>query len=65
MRADVDRPQRGDAEREAGRGWSAIAADLTTEGVPTARGGAKWYPSTVQAVWNGQDATKHRADATA
>ncbi|MFF9607597.1 hypothetical protein ACF1GY_35945 [Streptomyces sp. NPDC014684] len=23
-------------EREAGRGWSAIAADLTAEGVPTA-----------------------------
>lgn len=47
-------------EREAGRGWSAIAADLTAEGVPTARGGAKWYPATVQKVWNGQDAHRIR-----
>lgn len=47
-------------EREAGRGWSAIARDLTAEEVPTARGGVKWYPSTVQAVWNGQDAAQHR-----
>lgn len=52
-------------EREAGRGWSAIAADLTAEGVPTARGGAKWYPATVQKVWNGQDAAKHRTEAPA
>jgi DNA invertase Pin-like site-specific DNA recombinase len=54
-------------EREAGRGWSAIAADLTAEGVPTARGGAKWHPATVQKVWNGQEAAQLRteADATA
>ncbi|MYV42911.1 recombinase family protein [Streptomyces sp. SID1328] len=50
-------------EREAGRGWSAIATALTSEGVPTARGGAKWYPATVQKVYNGQDAAQHRAEA--
>lgn len=52
-------------EREAGRGWSAIARDLTAEEVPTARGGVKWYPATVQKVWNGQDAAKHRTEAPA
>ncbi len=34
------------------RGWSLprIAAKLSTEQVPTAQGGARWYPSTVAAV---------------
>lgn len=33
-------------------GWSAnkIAQLLTAEGVPTPRGGAKWYPTTVSDV---------------
>lgn len=34
----------------AGAGWSAIAAQLNTEAVPTSRGGARWYPSTVRAI---------------
>jgi DNA invertase Pin-like site-specific DNA recombinase len=35
---------------EAGTGWSALARQLNVEGVPTAHGGSKWYPSTVRAV---------------
>ncbi len=35
---------------EAGAGWSEIARDLNARQVPTAHGGAKWYPSTVRAV---------------
>ena len=35
---------------ERGEGWSAIARALNDDGVPTAQGGARWYPSTVQAV---------------
>ena len=38
------------AAHEAGAGWSAIARQLNEEGVPTAHGGSKWYPSTVRAV---------------
>ena len=38
------------AERTAGRTLTAIAADLTSEGVPTAQGGARWYPSTVRKI---------------
>jgi DNA invertase Pin-like site-specific DNA recombinase len=34
----------------AGVGWSAIARNLNEGGVPTAHGGARWYPSTVRAV---------------
>jgi len=34
----------------AGASWSKIAWDLTTEGVPTAQGGARWYPATVRYV---------------
>jgi len=37
-------------ERAEGRTLAAIAEDLTYEGVPTSQGGARWYPSTVQAV---------------
>ena len=37
------------AERDAGMALHAIATDLNTEQVPTARGG-RWYPSTVAAV---------------
>lgn len=48
------------AERDAGTGWSAIAAGLMEDGVPTARGGSKWHASTVRAVYNGQDAQKLR-----
>jgi len=41
------------AAHTAGHGWTAIARDLTDDQVPTARGGAIWYPSTVQAVARG------------
>lgn len=34
----------------SGAGWSAIARQLNDERVPTAHGGARWYPSTVRAV---------------
>jgi DNA invertase Pin-like site-specific DNA recombinase len=44
------------ADRAAGLSLPKIAAKLTDEGIPTARGGS-WYPSTVRAVLNGQDAT--------
>jgi Recombinase len=37
-------------EYARGRGLSEIARLLTSEGVPTAHGGRKWWPSTVRAV---------------
>jgi DNA invertase Pin-like site-specific DNA recombinase len=37
-------------ERASGRTMAAIAEALNAERVPTARGGARWYPSTVKAV---------------
>lgn len=38
------------SERAAGQNVSAIARQLTAEGVPTAQGGRAWYPSTVRAA---------------
>jgi len=38
------------AQRDAGATLQAIADGLVAAGVPTARGGASWYPSTVRAV---------------
>jgi DNA invertase Pin-like site-specific DNA recombinase len=38
------------AERTAGSTLAAIAERLTAEQVPTAHGGARWWPSTVRAV---------------
>lgn len=38
------------AEHTAGRTLSAIARDLEADNVPTARGGARWWPSTVRAI---------------
>lgn len=38
------------AERNAGAGWSAIGRKLDADNVPTAQGGARWYPATVRAV---------------
>lgn len=38
------------AERSAGRSLRAIASDLTLEGIPTARGGAQWYASSVRQI---------------
>jgi DNA invertase Pin-like site-specific DNA recombinase len=37
-------------ERAVGAGWTAIAAGLNNDGVPTAHGGVRWYPSTVREV---------------
>lgn len=39
------------ADRGAGLGWSAIGRALDAENVPTAQGGARWYPATVRAVY--------------
>ncbi len=37
-------------ERAAGRSLRAIAADLTAEAVPTARGGALWHASSIRQI---------------
>ncbi|HXF97410.1 MAG TPA: recombinase family protein [Gaiellaceae bacterium] len=37
-------------EYARGRGLSEIARALTAEGIPTAHGGRRWWPSTVRAV---------------
>jgi Recombinase len=37
-------------EYARGRGLSEIARSLTVEGVPTAHGGQRWWPSTVRAI---------------
>jgi DNA invertase Pin-like site-specific DNA recombinase len=37
-------------EREQGATWSAIADQLNDDGVPTAQGGARWWPATVRTV---------------
>ena len=47
---DDDIRQRIRREFHNGASLSEIARTLTREGVPTARGGRKWYPSSVQAV---------------
>lgn len=36
--------------RRRGDGWSDIARRLNADRIPTAHGGARWYPSTVRAV---------------
>ena len=41
-----------------------IAAELTAQGVPTARGGTTWSHSTVQAVLRGQDAAAKRDNSS-
>lgn len=43
-------------DHQAGASLRGLATTLTAEGVPTAQGGARWYPSTVRAVLHGQDA---------
>lgn len=45
-------------ERAEGKGLRIIAAGLTSEGIPTARGGLTWSTSSVQAVLSGQDAKR-------
>ncbi len=48
------------AERAAGSTLAAIAERLEADEVPTARGGARWYPSTVRAALE-----SHRLDVEA
>ncbi len=43
------------AARDGGKGLTAIARALSEEGVPTAQGGARWYPSTVRAILESAD----------
>lgn len=38
------------SERKSGKTLAAIAEGLNSEGIPTARGGSKWHPSTIKAV---------------
>ena len=45
-------------ERAEGNGLRIIAEGLTSEGIPTARGGLTWPTSSVQAVLSGQDAKR-------
>ena len=42
--------RRIESERSKGLTLAAIASGLNEDGVPTAQGGARWYPSTVRAV---------------
>lgn len=51
-------------QHAAGRSLTAIAADLTTEGVPTVQGGQRWYPSTVRAVVMAPDQSSPAAAGT-
>jgi hypothetical protein len=46
-------------ERRNGASLGAIAAALTADGVPTAHGGAQWWPATIRKVLAGQDASTH------
>jgi len=50
---------------ESGVGWSAVARQLTDAGVPTAHGGARWYPSTVRSVYLSIRPTPTEADTAA
>jgi hypothetical protein len=47
-------------ERAAGKTFRRIAAELNADRIPTAHGGAQWWPSTVRAVLG-----RRRADAPA
>ncbi|MDG9674966.1 recombinase family protein [Micromonospora sp. DH14] len=42
-------------ESAAGKSLAGIARELNADGVPTAQGGKKWYPSTVRAVLASQE----------
>jgi DNA invertase Pin-like site-specific DNA recombinase len=52
--------QRITRARERGETLAAIANALNRDGVPTAQGGACWYPSTVRAVLTRDDAPAGR-----
>lgn len=51
------------AEREAGATWQKIADGLLVDAVPTAQGGARWYPASVRKVYLGQDAAPLRTSS--
>lgn len=46
------------SERSASRSLRTIADGLTRDGIPTARGGVAWQPSTIQAVLRSQRAAE-------
>lgn len=50
-------------ERADGRSLRVIAGGLNTDGVPTARGGRKWYASTVSAVLSSPLAAAYSREA--
>jgi DNA invertase Pin-like site-specific DNA recombinase len=50
--------------RDSGMSYPVIAATLNDAGVPTAHGGACWYPATVRSVERGQDAAALREGRT-
>jgi DNA invertase Pin-like site-specific DNA recombinase len=50
--------------RAAGLSYPAIASELNADGVPTAHGGAKWWPATIRQVEHGQDAAAVREGRT-
>ena len=47
---DEDVLERIRAARAAGKSLARIADELNSEGIPTAHGGAQWWPSTVRAA---------------
>ncbi len=48
-------------ERASGKSLRAIAAGLTSDGVPTAHGGKAWHASTVKSLLKGQRSPGARA----
>lgn len=46
------------AERAAGNTFQSIADGLMRDGIPTARGNSKWFPSTIKAVVSSDNAAK-------
>lgn len=48
-----------------GASLRTIAAELTTDAVPTAHGGATWHATTIKRVLEGQDAERIRAEIAA
>jgi DNA invertase Pin-like site-specific DNA recombinase len=50
------------AARGAGASYRAVAAELESDGVPTARGGATWHASAVRAVCESQAAKRFQPD---
>jgi hypothetical protein len=51
-------------EHAAGKSLGQIARDLNAEAVPTAHGGAQWWPSTVRVVLKGRTAAQIVEGAT-